>query len=66
MSSTPSEVHSEVLSCCGFKKCVKVVMFDDGSVTLTDDDAEAGSVGTIKLRPEVAERLVRLLTTQRR
>jgi hypothetical protein len=41
-------------------------MFDDGSVTLTDDDAEAGSVGTIKLRPEVAERLVRLLTTQRR
>lgn len=76
----PNKVHEEVL-CeqdpappdgptapeCGYKKCCPAVkLFDDGSVELTDADAEAGSVGTIKLRPEAAERLARLLTTQRR
>jgi hypothetical protein len=40
-------------------------MFDDGSVELTDDDTEAGSVGTIKLRPEVVARLKELLTAKR-
>jgi hypothetical protein len=39
-------------------------MFDDGSVELSDDDAELGSVGTIKLRPEAAQRLVELLTAK--
>jgi hypothetical protein len=58
----PRELHSEVLSCCGYKKCVKVVTFDDGSVVLTDDDVAGGSVGTIKLRPEAAKRLAQLLT----
>ena len=61
----PSLIHEETF-CCGYSKCPSVKLFDDGSVELTDDDAEAGSAGTIKLRPEAAERLVRLLTTQRR
>ena len=43
---------------CGYKKCCPTVrVFADGSAELTDDDAEAGSVGTIKLRPEVVARL---------
>jgi len=48
--------------CCGFKRCVEAVIFEDGSVELSDDDTEFGSVGTIKLRPEAAQRLVELLT----
>lgn len=54
------EVHRETM-CCGHKKCVVVVTYDDGSVVLTDDDTEAGSVGTIKLRPEAAKRLAEIL-----
>jgi len=62
----PNKVHEEVLM-CGYRACCPTVkIFDDGSVELTDADTEAGSVGTIKLRSEAAERLVRLLTTQRR
>jgi hypothetical protein len=40
-------------------------VFDDGSVELSDDDADLGSVGTIKLRPEAAARLLELLTARR-
>jgi len=54
-------VHKETM-CCGYKKCPTVKVYDDGSVELTDDDAEVGSVGTVKLRPEAAARLVELLT----
>lgn len=57
-------VHRETL-CCGFRRCPVVEVFDDGSVELSDDDAEAGSVGTIKLRPEAAARLVELLSVKR-
>jgi hypothetical protein len=53
-------IHEETM-CCGYRKCVSVKVFADGSAELTDDDAEAGSVGTIKLRPEVARRLVEVL-----
>jgi len=56
-------VHEETM-CCGYKKCVAVKVFEDGSAELTDDDAEVGSVGTIKLRPEVAARLGELLTAK--
>jgi hypothetical protein len=56
------EVHAETLACCGGKKCVKARLFEDGSVELFDDDPEAGSVGTIKMRPEAAARLVELLS----
>ncbi len=53
-------VHEETM-CCGYKKCPVVTKFDDGSVTLTDDDTENGSIGTIRLRPEVAKRLAKLI-----
>jgi hypothetical protein len=57
----PRRVHNEVLMCCNYRKCPRVEVFDDGSISLSDDDTEAGSVGTIKLRPEAAERLVALI-----
>lgn len=55
------EVHRETM-CCGHKKCVVVVTYDDGSVILTDDDEAEGSVGTIKIRPEAAKRLAEILS----
>lgn len=52
---------------CGFKRCCPVVeLFDDGSVTLSDDDTEGGSVGTIKIRPEAADRLLELLSARKK
>lgn len=54
-------VHQETM-CCGFKRCPTVKVFDDGSIELSDDDTETGSVGTIKLRPEAVARLTELLT----
>jgi len=61
---TPAEPQNPA---CGYKRCCPTVrIFDDGSVELTDDDAEVGSVGTVKLRPEVAERLGVLLTARKR
>ncbi len=57
----PKKVHEERLP-CGYARCCPVVeVFDDGSAVLTDDDTDGGSVGTIKLRPEQAARLVELL-----
>ena len=53
-------VHEETM-CCGYKKCPTVRVFEDGSVELLDNDAETGSVGAIKLRPEVADRLTQIL-----
>lgn len=55
------EIHRETI-CCGYRKCPEVVIFDDGSAELSDNDHEIGSVGTIKLRPEVAARLVKILS----
>jgi hypothetical protein len=57
----PKMTHTEEM-CCGYKKCPTVKLFDDGSVELTDNDPESGSVGTIKMRPEVAARLVELVS----
>jgi hypothetical protein len=59
----PRKVHEETLACCNYRKCPVVHVYEDGSVELTDDDTEAGSVGTIKLRPEAAARLLELLST---
>jgi hypothetical protein len=59
------KIHEEVL-CCGGKRCPTVKMFDDGSMELSDDDTEAGSVGTIKLNPEQIARLVDLQTLFKR
>lgn len=61
----PKVVHEEILE-CGYSKCCPTLkVFDDGSAELTDDDAEAGSVGTIKLRPEVADRLAEVLARKK-
>lgn len=56
----PKVIHQETM-CCGYKKCPELKIFDDGSIELTDDDSEIGSVGTIKLRPEAAKLLVERL-----
>jgi hypothetical protein len=58
-------IHQETM-CCGYKKCPTVEVFDDGSVKLSDDDAEIGSVGTVKLRPEAAARLLEVLAATRK
>ena len=56
----PKKIRDEMLP-CNFKRCCpRVEVFDDGSAVLTDDDADAGSVGTIKLRPEQVARLAEL------
>lgn len=60
------KVFEETLQ-CGFRKCCPTVrVFDDGSVELSDDDSENGSVGTIKIRPEAADRLLELLSKRAR
>lgn len=56
----PKAIHKETM-CCGYKKCPTVEVFDDGSIELSDNDAETGSVGTIKIRPEAVARLAKLL-----
>ncbi len=56
----PKRVHEERLPCCGYRRCPTVEIFDDGSVILTDDDTDGGSVGTIKLKPEQFARLMEL------
>ena len=61
----PSKIREEMLPCGYGKCCPTVATFDDGSVTLTDDDVEGGSTGTIKLRPEATKRLIELLTAPR-
>jgi hypothetical protein len=55
----PKVIHQETM-CCGYKKCPTVRLFEDGSIELSDDDEETGSVGTIKLRPETVDRLIDL------
>ena len=52
--------------CCGFKKCPELKIFEDGSAEISDDDQELGSVGTIKLRPEVAALIVERLSTHKK
>lgn len=61
----PKVIHQETM-CCGYKRCVEVKLFDDGSAILSDDDEENCSAGTIKLRPEVADRLLELLSERKK
>jgi len=61
----PREIHRETF-CCGYKKCPTVTVFDDGSIELSDDDSETGSVGTIKIRPEAVARLAELLASRKK
>ena len=61
----PKTIHRETM-CCGYKKCPRVEVFDDGSIELFDDDAETGSVGTIKIRPEAVARLEEILANRKK
>lgn len=61
-----TKIHEEVLMCCNYRRCPKVTVFDDGSVQISDDDSEIGSVGTIKIRPEAADRLLELLSNRKK
>jgi hypothetical protein len=56
----PKKIRDEMLPCNYARCCPRIEVFDDGSAVLTDDDAENGSVGTIKLRPEQVARLAEL------
>lgn len=60
----PKIIHQETI-CCGFKRCPTVKVFEDGSIEISDDDAELGSVGTIKLTSEQAFRIAALVTEQK-
>ncbi len=55
----PRLIHQETM-CCGHRKCPTVKFFDDGSIEISDDDTEAGSIGTVKLRAEAVDRIVEL------
>ena len=55
----PKVTHQETM-CCGYKKCPTVTVFEDGSMEITDNDQEKGSVGKIMLAPEQVARLVEL------
>lgn len=56
----PKVIHEEVM-CCNRKRCPTVRQFEDGSMEISDDDTELGSVGTIKLSSEQVERLKKLI-----
>lgn len=57
----PKVIHQETL-CCSSKRCPTITVFDDGSVEITDDDTELGSIGTIKLQPDQLSRLIELVS----
>lgn len=60
------KIHEETLQ-CGYRRCCpKIEIFDDGSIVLSDNDSEIGSVGTIKIRPESVDRLVELLNARKK
>ena len=61
-----TKVHEEILMCSYKRCCPTVTIFDDGSIEIKDDDAELGSVGVIKIRPESAERLLELLSAHKK
>ena len=57
----PKLIHEEIL--CGYGRCCPTIqLFDDGSVELSDNDIENGSLGTIKIDAEAAKRLLELLS----
>jgi hypothetical protein len=61
----PKLIYQETLE-CGMRRCCPTVhVFDDGSLEISDDDTELGSVGTIKIQPEAADRLLGLLSARK-
>lgn len=61
----PKIIHQETM-CCGRRRCPVVKLFDDGSMRISDDDTEQGSIGDIKLEPEQVARIVELATQNKR
>lgn len=61
----PKMIHQETM-CCGMKRCPVVKIFDDGSVSISDDDPDLDSVGNIRLRPEAAVVLRELLNKHKK
>lgn len=61
----PKLIHQEMM-CCGMRRCVEAKIFDDGSIELSDDDPELGSIGTIKIRSEAVDRLLELLSARKK
>lgn len=59
----PKEIFREVL-CCNYKKCPEVVLLDDGSLQISDDDADSGSTGTVKFKPEQVAALREILNSK--
>jgi hypothetical protein len=60
------KVHEETLM-CGYRRCCPTVkLFDDGSMEISDNDAEIGSVGAIKISPESVDRLFELLSERKK
>jgi len=58
------KIHEEML-CYGKRCCPTVAKFEDGSMTISDDDTENGSVGHIKLSAEQVARLVEIAKKER-
>lgn len=54
-------IHQETM-CCGYKKCPVIQIFEDGSLKVSDDDADSDSVGTVRFRPEAASRFLQMLS----
>ena len=55
----PKVIHQETI-CCGYKRCPEVLVFDDGSATLTDVGTD-GRAHTITLQRNQRTRLAELL-----
>ena len=61
----PKLIHQETM-CCGRQKCPTVRIFEDGSMEISDNDKEIGSVGTIKIHPEAVARLAEIASQAKR
>lgn len=61
----PKLLDQEVL-CCNRKRCPTLKRFDDGSIELSDDDAELGSVGTIKMQADQVDLLLAKLLARKK
>lgn len=61
----PKLIDQEKL-CCNRKRCPTLKRFDDGSVELSDDDAEIGSVGTIKMQADQVDLMIEKLLASRK
>jgi len=54
-------VEAEETLCCGYKRCPTVKVYEDGSVTLDEDDGSH-----IELQPHQADRLQEMLAARKK